>query len=575
MARVSAFAKLKTNAARFVRPNIRNYNRLEGNPRSTDFERALSMETNDPMWFLCRQWQFGEFEGEDAGTAAEAQVLGHDAAVEEITIGGVRSDFDDDYPLEAQVEREPIAPTYWIRVQAGRQFASILEDRSLKRYVRTFAELLPVPTDIADDDEDARLLALAIGDSVPDGYQVIEHVEQDTWSTFVNAEADAADRAALREAAAALYDWFYFLYFQPEGAGPHWQPDRLEYSVSLAARRAGAGVRELNAREYASGELDWKDFDQRQIPNRGGTSRFSPARETVQTFLPAPLRFSGMPHPRLWQLEDGEVNFGKLNASPTSLLNVLLAEYGLNYSNDWFILPWEMRTNTVSEIQGILIRDVFGIYQWVAPAIDDPETDWQTFAMFHQTEVPNRTKGKSAFFLPPVVGQRLEGDDLELVSFMRDEMSNLVWAIEAIVEGGTGNGRRLKREVPSLADFEPVGEDAEVRYVLGNTVPENWIPFVAAHKQVPGSGVSREIRLQRARMPAARGAIGRILTEEQPTYFIEEEEVPRSGVLVSRRYQRTRWRNGTTVLWVGRKKAVGRGEGSASLAFDSLLPIDL
>ena len=47
---------------------LRGWNRLEGRPRTTDFERSLRAEVRDPLWFLTRQWQFGEFQGEDAAS---------------------------------------------------------------------------------------------------------------------------------------------------------------------------------------------------------------------------------------------------------------------------------------------------------------------------------------------------------------------------------------------------------------------------------------------------------------------------------------------------------------------------
>jgi hypothetical protein len=49
-----------------------------------------------------------------------------------------------------------------------------------------------------------------------------------------------------------------------------------------------------------------------------------------------------------------------------------------------------------------------------------------------------------------------------------------------------------------------------------------------------------------------------------------EEKVPREGVRVTRSYQCTRWIDGSSRLWVGRRKGVGCGEGSSGLQFDSL-----
>ena len=33
-------------------PLVRGWNRLEGRPRSADFERSLRAEVRDPLWFL-------------------------------------------------------------------------------------------------------------------------------------------------------------------------------------------------------------------------------------------------------------------------------------------------------------------------------------------------------------------------------------------------------------------------------------------------------------------------------------------------------------------------------------------
>src|SRR5215211_7947281 len=57
------------------RPEIKGWNRLEGRPRNVDFERALRAEAQDAFWFLSRQWQFGELQGEDAGSPIEARLV--------------------------------------------------------------------------------------------------------------------------------------------------------------------------------------------------------------------------------------------------------------------------------------------------------------------------------------------------------------------------------------------------------------------------------------------------------------------------------------------------------------------
>jgi hypothetical protein len=52
---------------------------------------------------------------------------------------------------------------------------------------------------------------------------------------------------------------------------------------------------------------------------------------------------------------------------------------------------------------------------------------------------------------------------------------------------------------------------------------------------------------------------------------LNEEEVPRAGKIVTRSWQRARWLNGATFLWLGRAVITGKGEGSSGLAFDQVV----
>jgi len=108
-----------------------------------------------------------------------------------------------------------------------------------------------------------------------------------------------------------------------------------------------------------------------------------------------------------------------------------------------------------------------------------------------------------------------------------------------------------------------------IAYVAGTTVPKNWTPFIAVHAE----GSVSEIRLQRARLAGAPTPRGRLLREAKSPYFVEEEEIPRAGAYVERSWQRARWLRGRTLIWVGRRKTAGRGEGSSNLAFDQIVDL--
>src|SRR5262245_49477122 len=69
-------------------PTAVTWNRLEGRPRSGDLTRPMRAEVRDPFWMLARQWQLGEFDGEDAGTPIVARMLTETSAVTHMSLRG-------------------------------------------------------------------------------------------------------------------------------------------------------------------------------------------------------------------------------------------------------------------------------------------------------------------------------------------------------------------------------------------------------------------------------------------------------------------------------------------------------
>ena len=57
-------------------PTVTQYHRFEGRPRAKDFDRALKAEVHDALWMVSKQWQMGEFKGdeEEAKPGVEAAV---------------------------------------------------------------------------------------------------------------------------------------------------------------------------------------------------------------------------------------------------------------------------------------------------------------------------------------------------------------------------------------------------------------------------------------------------------------------------------------------------------------------
>src|SRR5688572_21842073 len=101
--------ELKTIVKEKTYPMTFSWSRLEGRPRANDFSRALKAEVRDALWMLTKQWQMGEFEGDDAGSPVVAKLCTSIAEVDKYRADGkdVQA-FDKEVPFEAKVEQRPL-----------------------------------------------------------------------------------------------------------------------------------------------------------------------------------------------------------------------------------------------------------------------------------------------------------------------------------------------------------------------------------------------------------------------------------------------------------------------------------
>jgi hypothetical protein len=186
------------------------------------------------------------------------------------------------------------------------------------------------------------------------------------------------------------------------------------------------------------------------------------------------------------------------------------------------------------------------------------------------------TSGAGDLFLAPTLQRKIEGKPLDDVVFLRDEMANMAWGVERIAEGISG--RPLNRREEDLARQQrsappaaaAASADDVLTWKLSTEVPGYWIPLVP----VQISAESGAIRFRRGTTLRPDGthrpqpARSRILHPNAGMLDIFEEEIPREGARVTRSYQYARWLDGKPLLWIGRKKTIGRGEGSSGLRFD-------
>jgi hypothetical protein len=188
---------------------------------------------------------------------------------------------------------------------------------------------------------------------------------------------------------------------------------------------------------------------------------------------------------------------------------------------------------------------------------------------------------ESLFFLPPALGPGPEGDPIEEVVWFRDEMANMVWAVEQRLEQPTGGaelGRDRYRNLPQAFDRRISGDigEAELIYRLKSPVPENWFPMVPVRPNGAGLGVV-ELELRPISRVEVTGAVRTTrpsapLLNGDDSLVMEEEEVPRDGVVARTHWQLTRSSDGQYHLWLAERVTTGAGEGSSGLVFDVARP---
>ncbi|MEM9149297.1 MAG: hypothetical protein AAGB19_02435 [Cyanobacteria bacterium P01_F01_bin.3] len=618
-------------------PTITLWNRLEARPRRENFDRALKAEVRDPLWMLCKQWQMGEFLGDDAGSPIFAKVhMGSTQLTKYQPDDHAARPFSDAVPMEAQVENRPIPFAIGdqyisldLRLMMGRHWLKLVNQfvgNFDAEYIQQYPVAEPDPTDAADAQICAHLEVWqgvsAISTRLMDGYQLYQYLIADpTRHAYDNIAIPVGSQTEIDRLAARFIAWFQRQFYQPtETLGEAWKPAKLEYQFACSAPVAD-GEKVYLADEYYQGRLDWYNLDidperetltipdsEAPIPENPEPEESAPPDSspidkapTPLSFVPVPISYDGMPNTRWWAFEDRKTNFGDIDPKTTDISKLLFMEFGLVYANDWFLISYPLPAGCIANIKGMAVTNVFGERIWVEAAGRGQDDDWQRWSMFNiSNRGQNREVADTSLLMLPTVPKIQSGRSLEEISFIRDEMANMVWGIETRIPLPTGESKPgseagyelynhykhlLAQDIDS-GDVVPPPEvyNAPVRYQVMNRVPEQWIPFIPVHIE----NNNREIQLQRASMPRILpGSPERpkvkprtILLREgldipgnpQP-YFIQEEEVPRAGTHLSQSYQRTRWYGGQVFTWLGVRKQTGRGEGNSGLVFDSLVSV--
>lgn len=574
--------------------SITMWHRLEPRARSTDMTESLAARVYDPLWFLGRQWQLGEFEGEDGGSAVKAHLRGTASSITRLRMGGESAAWqalDPNIPLETQVEAEPFrsaTPTTRDAAEAGLMWLSMLGQKGFGSHRLAYLTHAPLAvTDTAADGDDtaSQNFRGVLGGRVPDGAALFSEFDaalrpEGGGPGALPPTPDLGDdREAVETVARAWLHWWDTYAAEPREGESAWMSSQLEYRFAIAAPSDDGREVVLEAEEYTGGHLDWYAF--RRGDMMPGTTPNSGAIETIErTVTPSPVEIPGNPASRFWEFEDGLVDFARLEAGPEDIALLLHAEFGLLYGDDWLLVPLDLAVGTVFKTDVLEVEDTFGTHTSVSPTTDgdDPEAGWGFFHLSNGSGAATaRRRPDSLFLVPHVLVSSLEGVPVEEVLLLRDEMANLAWAVERRTESTRGRSvDRAKVYQQRRAQVEEVipTSEAGLRYQMHGRVPDYWIPFMPQRQ--PGS--TREVRLQRGsvRDPETgdfHRPIGRILVPDEPL-FIDEEQAMRAGLYLTRAAQYARSSDGGVHLWMSRRKRLGRREGSSGLRFDQITSVD-
>ena len=565
-------------------PSLTTWTRLEPLPRDGSMLRSLQAQIRDPLWMLARQWQVGEFLGDDAGSPVHATL-----GVEMRTITTYRPGANDaamvainsELPVEVHVERERVELRLRGSVQQGLYFEGLVREAAIADgdlVIAAFRAAFPIPAAPPDsgyaNTDAVRFRTLAAG-RVTDGEALYAAAQTGTLP------AEAAN-PGMPAVIAAFVAYRASLFSEPDHDAA-WQSQELNYRFAMESPAPDQTI-VLDAPEFPGGRLDWYSFALGQgRPNR--VTQANPAQVTLTTFdfLPNHVVFRGMPDPGWWNFEDAVTDFGQLDAEHVDLAKLLVMEFALVYGNDWFSVPVPVAVGisgkdgapqgTLSRVTSLVVTDTFGVRTSIRPSeqteVDAGESPWSMY------KLAGPGTRSDFIVMAPTLGVVDDGDALEEVLFLRDDMAAMAWAVQHQLQGDLDSpldayGLYLERIKADPPPPPPVAtaDGPKIYYTLESTPPDNWIPLVSVRSP------QGELYLRRGTLeiPTSSGfeklkARALILEPEHP-FFVADRVVSMAGVRVDRYFRYTRSSDGTVFVWMARKSLQGRGPGWSGLRFD-------
>src|SRR5690349_4933811 len=186
-------------------PSITSWNRLEPRTRSPHLP-GLTGRIHDPMWMLGRQWQLGEFLGEDAGSPISVRVRGESTNPTAYSGAGVVRTLAAGALLEPMAQSEAPQINTRERIASGLTFLRLM-GASLRQTVQAwYAQSFPVDPIVHPDASSFEPASTSVR-LMPDGAKLIDALQHGS-SRLIPPGLSPQDEHVVRETLSTFGQWY-------------------------------------------------------------------------------------------------------------------------------------------------------------------------------------------------------------------------------------------------------------------------------------------------------------------------------------------------------------------------------
>ncbi len=290
--------------------------------------------------------------------------------------------------------------------------------------------------------------------------------------------------------------------------------------------------------------------------------------------IPTPLGYPGAPNSRWWQIENADVDLGGYPPDSAHAATALLTDLIFSHSDDWFLFPVLAEAGHVVAVESVVVRDSFGrVYEEATWPGLRPPVDWTLFAV--DPLVPGGPGlAPEELVLWHVAELPLDSAPIERVQLGLDEQSNLLWAVERMVDGRDVDSRLITLpDGPAFNEGAPSGDARvakEYAYVPAQGIGPWWTPYELTEEGPRRLVQKRLVDLSRQQPAPMPDPIALVLQapEGLERHEIAPLAVPGNGIELTRRWSLARDRGGRPVLWVQRQRGPLLAPPARTLRFD-------